>query len=504
MALGQIGLETLEERRAVACRLTPDRALESLDEAEAFLPDRGLLTLMPDCSLPSLFGACHEEPYKPGGRGFAGWPKTKWRWGGALAARPGIFSVRLHAGKGLFLTEKTAALADPLCRAELAHADEGAVGPAARRLVGHLAEAGPAAIDELKEELGLGAKELRALRARLERVGAVIAMDLRTETEGGGHRHTSELYRWDQVFPTARSGARGDERLDRPRRRLRVGVLTRGEGEPPVPVLQPAEVPEPPADGSAAQVRRPKRLDSRGGVVRVGRAPGGPRPTAARVLPAQDVPDARRGCRTACRTEGDHAPDGRVDERTDPAVGPAHGRQSIRRLTNILPERVERQNPERQLVRGRRGPGGQVLRRRRASPPQLRGVATRCPDRHHGPGSEGRIRRALRLCEATVRLLALDDVAATKLERRRLGRDEESQRDGGERGQPHVHTTSVRRRRSCRVSTRRSSGPATSASTRLPTACARLNATPAPSTTSSADDVCGQKPYQTQKSISVP
>jgi hypothetical protein len=213
MALGQIGLETLEERRAVACRLVPERALATVDEAEQFLVDRGLLTLMPDCSLPSLFGACHEEPYKPGGRGFAGWPKTKWRWGGALAARPGIFSVRLHAGKGLFLTEKTAALADPLCRAELAHADEGAVGPAARRLVGHLAEAGPAAIDELKEELGLGAKELRALRARLERVGAVIAMDLRTETEGGGHRHTSELYRWDQVFPTAPSAAGGLDEL---------------------------------------------------------------------------------------------------------------------------------------------------------------------------------------------------------------------------------------------------------------------------------------------------
>jgi hypothetical protein len=213
MALGQIGPEALEKRRAVACRLVPERALPSIDEAEEFLVDRGMLTLMPDCSLPSLFGACHEEPYKPGGRGFAGWPKTKWWWGGALAARPGIFSVRLHAGKRLFLTEQTAALADPLCRAELADADEGADGPAAQRLVRHLAEAGPAAIDELKEELGLGAKELRALRARLERVGAVIAMDLRVETQRGGHRHTSELYRWDQVFPKPPSAAGGLDEL---------------------------------------------------------------------------------------------------------------------------------------------------------------------------------------------------------------------------------------------------------------------------------------------------
>ena len=213
MALGQIGPEALEERRAVACRLVPERALATLDEAEEFLVDRGLLTLMPDCSLPSLFGACHEEPYKPGGHGFAGWPKTKWWWGGVLAARPGIFSVRLHAGKGLFLTEDAAALADPLCRAELADADEGSGGPTAQRLVRHLAEAGPAAIDELKEELGLGSKELRAVRARLERVGAVVAMDLRVETEASGHRHTSELYRWDQVFPEPSSAAGGLDEL---------------------------------------------------------------------------------------------------------------------------------------------------------------------------------------------------------------------------------------------------------------------------------------------------
>jgi hypothetical protein len=213
MALGQTGPDELEQRRAVACRLLPERALATIDEAEEFLLDRGMLTLMPDCSLPSLFGACHEEPYKPGGRGFAGWPRTKWGWGGALAARPGIFSVRLHAGKGLFLTEESAALADPLCRAELADADDGGGGPAAQRLVRHLAEAGPAAIEELKEEFGLHSKELRGLRARLERVGVVVAMDLRVETEDGGHRHTSELYRWDHVFPEPSPGAGGLDEL---------------------------------------------------------------------------------------------------------------------------------------------------------------------------------------------------------------------------------------------------------------------------------------------------
>ena len=106
--------EALLRQREAECRLTPDRALESLDEAEAFLRDRGLLTLMPDCSLPSLFGACHEEPYKPGSRGFGLWPKTKYPWGVELAGR--CVRTKLHRGKGLFLSDELVALVDPLCR----------------------------------------------------------------------------------------------------------------------------------------------------------------------------------------------------------------------------------------------------------------------------------------------------------------------------------------------------------------------------------------------------
>jgi hypothetical protein len=208
VASAQIGLDELEGRRVLACRLARERALATPDEAEEFLRDRGMLTLMPDCSLPSLFGACHEEPYKPGGRGFASWPKTKWWWAGELAARVGVHSVRLHAGKNLFLTDGTAALADPLCRAGLQEAEEGRQGETAQRLVRHLADAGPAAVDELKEELDLDARELRGVRARLERVGALVARDLRIETAAGGHRHTSDLYRWDQIFPRP-SAARG-------------------------------------------------------------------------------------------------------------------------------------------------------------------------------------------------------------------------------------------------------------------------------------------------------
>ena len=49
-------LAELEERRAYECRLAPDRALASLDEAEEFLLDRGLLTRTVDSALPSSAG----------------------------------------------------------------------------------------------------------------------------------------------------------------------------------------------------------------------------------------------------------------------------------------------------------------------------------------------------------------------------------------------------------------------------------------------------------------
>jgi len=107
----------LRERRAFECRLTPDRALRSLDEAGAFLRDRGMLTRTTDSALPSLYEACHEEPYKASGVGFAAWPATKWSWFGELTVR-GHLCVAVHRGKNLLVSSETATVLDPICRAE--------------------------------------------------------------------------------------------------------------------------------------------------------------------------------------------------------------------------------------------------------------------------------------------------------------------------------------------------------------------------------------------------
>jgi hypothetical protein len=188
-------LDELGERRAFECRLTPDRALATLDEAEEFLRNRGLLTRAADSTLPSLFEACHEEPYARDKPGFGQWPATKFPWFSELGAR-GYLVLAVHRGKSLVVTDEVAALLDPVCRAELARMEAADEGWA--RLLRHLMDAGPSELADLQTELELTPKELRSLRSPLERCGVVVARSIVYEEP---HRHTSLLARWDQVHP---------------------------------------------------------------------------------------------------------------------------------------------------------------------------------------------------------------------------------------------------------------------------------------------------------------
>jgi hypothetical protein len=190
-------LTELHERRVVECHLAPDLALRTLEEADAFLRDRGLLTRTIDCALPSLYEACHEDPYRPGSAGFATWPATRWPWFGELAER-GYLITAVHRGKNLIVAGEVAALLDPICRAELERM--GAADRGWGRLLDHLAAAGPSSVDDLRTELGLKRQELRSLRAPLERCGAIVSRSLEV-TADRGHLHSSELARWDQAYP---------------------------------------------------------------------------------------------------------------------------------------------------------------------------------------------------------------------------------------------------------------------------------------------------------------
>jgi hypothetical protein len=192
-------LQKLRERRAYECRLTPDRALRSLDEAAAFLRDRGLLTRTADSALPSLYEACHEDPYAPGRGGFGEWPATKWPWFGELADRDDIHPLKVHGrGKSLLVTAEIAALLDPICRAEVERMRRDS--PEWGRVLNHLAAAGPSEPEDLKVELDLKPKELKGILFPLELCGAVL-------------RRNGMVERWDQAFPEPPDGAGGPDEL---------------------------------------------------------------------------------------------------------------------------------------------------------------------------------------------------------------------------------------------------------------------------------------------------
>ncbi len=193
-------LDALQRRRAIECRLTHERALATLDDARAFLSDRGMLTRMSDSALPSLFGACHEEPAVAGGKGFALWPKTKWIWSFQLVQRRGILLTKLHRGKSLYLSAEAARLIDPLVRDAISTAtgDEAS-------LLAHLAAHGASMSEDIELELGWDRRRLKRTRDRLERVGALVSDGLVFTDETNWH--FAPLRRWDQVIKAVKPKA---------------------------------------------------------------------------------------------------------------------------------------------------------------------------------------------------------------------------------------------------------------------------------------------------------
>jgi hypothetical protein len=209
-ASSDTALAALQAKRAQACRLTPDRALETLDEAEQFLRDRGLLTRTTCCSFPSLFEACHEEAYAPDKPGFGQWPKTKWGWSMALPRRPGVYALKIHhRRKTLYVTDEIARLIDPIARDELERM--AAADPSWAVVLDHLAGAGPSTSDDLKTELGLKPRELKAILYPLELCGAIVGRPVEPTEEGTVEGF--EYARWDDVFPDPAPRVNGIDEL---------------------------------------------------------------------------------------------------------------------------------------------------------------------------------------------------------------------------------------------------------------------------------------------------
>ena len=197
-------LSELQERRAFECRLRPDRALETLDHAEAFVRDRGVVTRTTDCALPGLHDACHEPPYRAGAGGFGEWPATKYTWGFELPRREGIYALKIHRGKTLFLGQEAAAIVEPILRAEIERME--AEDEDWARLLRHLGGMGPSLTEDIQRELDLKPKELKSIRSPLERCGAVVARFFQVDDDW-----VTELVRWDQLYAGPAAGGGLDE-----------------------------------------------------------------------------------------------------------------------------------------------------------------------------------------------------------------------------------------------------------------------------------------------------
>lgn len=154
---------------------------------------------MPDCALPSLFGACHEAPSRPGGRGFDLWPKTRWIWSFQLTLDGRGILTKLHRGKSLYLSPALAQLFDPLVRRSIAEATGDDL-----RLLEHLGRHGESMADDVELELGWTRKRLKSTRDRLERAGAVISDGLVFDEQG--EWHFAPMRRWDAVVKKAPAG----------------------------------------------------------------------------------------------------------------------------------------------------------------------------------------------------------------------------------------------------------------------------------------------------------
>ena len=193
--------EHLESLRDHRLRLSPQRFLNTVEQAREFLRDRGMLTTLPSCSLPSLFGAC-KPPDDPNARGWDRWPQDKWWWDTALGSSPGVLTMKVLHGKRLFVDQQLVRAFDPICRGCLADADNGELGEDVAALVHEIAVSGPINLDEIRARLGFDTATARRARSVAERLGAVVSREIEVPARNGGHRHTSELRRWDQVSPT--------------------------------------------------------------------------------------------------------------------------------------------------------------------------------------------------------------------------------------------------------------------------------------------------------------
>ena len=157
------------------------------------------MTRTEQSALPSLYEACHEDPYMPASRGFGQWPETKWPWFGELADREGAYALKIHRGKHILVTEQVAALLDPILRSELERMhSEGTTGRSCSTISTPL---GRPRSRICARSSGSRRRRSRASRAHSSGAASSSAGHSRSRRRPRGRIRTRRSSPWDQVYP---------------------------------------------------------------------------------------------------------------------------------------------------------------------------------------------------------------------------------------------------------------------------------------------------------------
>ncbi len=194
--------------RAYLHRLTPDRALNTVEEAARFVREIGVVLLSPYRYLPSLFAAAQGQPFKPGFGGFGQWPAHAWWWDREISALPDVVTLKLIRGRTTFAASKAWPAIDAAVRGRIPEK----FGEFECDLIAELQERGATPSRELNLVRGYGragTKRLQKARDTLERRALLLSRPI----IHGDHLHDSLLELWETRFPEPMSEARGIEPL---------------------------------------------------------------------------------------------------------------------------------------------------------------------------------------------------------------------------------------------------------------------------------------------------
>ncbi len=205
-------------------RLRPGLRLQTLSEIQAYVRDRGIVSVFGGNELPSIISAILGREWKPTGKGFTSW-KDWWSLKisgqsaghalGQLERAEDILSTRIFRESKTLVSERLWPVLDPIVKhyGEFA-ANHEIFSELEWKILGLLEDKGPTRTDHLRSQLDLEGKQFtsrfhRAL-SRLEAYGLILGYE---DPKPERHLHANIWQLWTQKVRVGRSPSSYQEAL---------------------------------------------------------------------------------------------------------------------------------------------------------------------------------------------------------------------------------------------------------------------------------------------------